>query len=149
MNRRLVKLVPVLEAVYYRSLTSSGCGSFCRGPLHWIRGWGLPMGSIPAAAHWWCARLMGRRFWGGCWFSSLGGRGRGRGTPGRVLQRRWDDVSQDDASSEHPCLYVYILYVGQWKFRCSMSSGHWEGGPWSSIALGRHVRSSGFNNPST
>ena len=29
-----------------------GCGSFCRGPLHWIRGWGLPMGSIPAVAHW-------------------------------------------------------------------------------------------------
>jgi hypothetical protein len=23
----------------------------------------------------------------------------------------------------------YILNVGQWKFRCSMSSGHCEGGP--------------------
>jgi hypothetical protein len=33
----------------------------------------------------------------------------------------------------------YILYVGQWKFRCNMSSGHREGGPRSSIALGRHV----------
>jgi hypothetical protein len=43
----------------------------------------------------------------------------------------------------------HILYVDQWKFRCSMSSGHHEGGPRSSIALGRHVLSSGFNNPST
>jgi len=34
----------------------------------------------------------------------------------------------------------YILYVDQWKFRCSMSSGHHEGGPRSSIALDRHVR---------
>jgi hypothetical protein len=33
----------------------------------------------------------------------------------------------------------YILYVGQWKFRCNMSSGHREGGSRSSIALVRHV----------
>ena len=42
----------VLDGVNARPLAGSGCGSFCRGPLHWIRGWGLPMGSIPAAAHW-------------------------------------------------------------------------------------------------
>ncbi len=129
----------VLDDVNEWPLTGSGCGSFWRGPLHWIHGWGLPMGSIPTAAHWWWAGLMGRRFWGGCWFSSLGGRGRGRGTPGRVMQRRWDDVSQDDASSEQPLCVCYILYVGQWKFHCNMSSGHREGGPRSSIALGRHV----------
>ena len=41
----------VLDGVNARPLAGSGCGSFCRGPLHWIRGWGLPMGSIPAA-HW-------------------------------------------------------------------------------------------------
>ncbi len=34
---------------------------------------------------------------------------------------------------------MYILYVGQWKFRFNMSSGHHEGGPRSSIALDRHV----------
>ncbi len=48
--------------------------------------------------------------------TSLGGRGRGRGTPGRVLQRRWDDVSQDDASSEHPCLYVIYYMLGSGSF---------------------------------
>ncbi len=42
----------VLDGVNARPLVGSGCGSFCRGPLNWIRGWGLPMGSIPAAAHW-------------------------------------------------------------------------------------------------
>ena len=25
---------------------------FCGGPLHWIRGWGLLMGSVPGATHW-------------------------------------------------------------------------------------------------
>ncbi len=42
----------VLDGVNARPLAGAGCGSFCRGPLHWIRGWGLPMGSIPVAAHW-------------------------------------------------------------------------------------------------
>jgi hypothetical protein len=42
----------VLDGVNTRPLAGSGCGSFCRGPLHWIRGWGLSMGSIPGAAHW-------------------------------------------------------------------------------------------------
>jgi hypothetical protein len=40
----------VLDGVNARPLAGSGCGSFCRGPLNWIRGWGLTMGSIPAAA---------------------------------------------------------------------------------------------------
>ncbi len=32
----------VLDDVNVKSFTGSGCGSFYRGPLHWIRGWGLP-----------------------------------------------------------------------------------------------------------
>ncbi len=42
----------VLDVVNARPLAGAGCGSFCRGPLHWIHGWGLPMGSIPPEAHW-------------------------------------------------------------------------------------------------
>ena len=34
----------VLDGVNARSFTGSGCGSFSRGPLHWIRGWGLAYG---------------------------------------------------------------------------------------------------------
>ena len=36
--------------------------------------------------------------------------------------------SQDDASSKQPCL-CYILYVEQWKFRCSMRQIIANGGP--------------------
>jgi hypothetical protein len=32
------------------------------------------------------------------------------------------------------------VFVEQWKFGWNMSSGHREGGPRSSFALGRHVR---------
>ncbi len=35
--------------------------------------------------------------------------------------------------------FCYVLYVDQWKFHYSMSSGHHEGGPRSSFALVRHV----------
>jgi hypothetical protein len=42
----------VLDDDNTRSLPGSGCGSFHRGPLNWIHGWGLSMGSIPGSAHW-------------------------------------------------------------------------------------------------
>ena len=37
----------VLEGSNTRSISGSGCESFCRGPLHWVRGWGLTMGCVP------------------------------------------------------------------------------------------------------
>jgi hypothetical protein len=60
-----------------------------------------------------------------------GGRGRGCGTPGRVLLRRFRRTTRV------PNIPGCILYVDQWGFRFSMSSDHREGGPRSSIALGR------------
>ena len=42
----------VLEDAIVRSIAGSGCESFCRGPLHWICGWGLSMGTVPGSAHW-------------------------------------------------------------------------------------------------
>ena len=76
----------------------------------------------------------------------LGGAGEGkRNSRARAVET----FSQDDASSKQPLTVYYILYVEQWGFRCSMSSGPREGGPRSSIALGRHVHCSIFDNPST
>ena len=75
----------------------------------------------------------------------LGGRGRGRGVPGRVLLRSF----RRTAGSKQP-LCMFILYVEQWRFRCGMSSGHRERGffdprtPWADAC-----DVSGFNNSST
>jgi hypothetical protein len=84
---------------------------------------------------------MGRHFWvgRGCFF--LGGRGRGRGAPGCVLLRSFRRTSglQTD-------LLVSILYVEQWRFRCSMSSDHRERG--SSI-LGRPGQTCEMSRAST
>jgi hypothetical protein len=44
--------IRVLDDVNTWSLVGSGCGSFWRGPLHWIHEGGLPMGSIPGTSHW-------------------------------------------------------------------------------------------------
>jgi hypothetical protein len=44
----------------------------------------------------------------------LGGRGRGRGTPGHDCR----GVFADDTSSKQSCYICYILYIAQWKFRC-------------------------------
>ena len=58
-------------------------------------------------------------------------------------------LSQDGRAPNSPFLY-YILYVEQWRFHCSMSSGHRERGfldprtPWADAC-----DVSGFNNPST
>ena len=89
--------------------------------------------------------LMRRRFRVGCGCFFLGGRGRGRGVPGRGLRRSF----RRTAGSKQP-LCMFILYVEQWRFRCSMSSGHRERGffdprtPWADAC-----DVSGFNNSST
>jgi hypothetical protein len=77
-------------------------------------------------------------FLGRTWMFFSGGSGGGE----EELQGTTvETFSQDDASSKQPSLCdEYILYIAQWGFHCSMSSGHHEGGPRSSIALGRHVR---------
>ena len=36
----------VLDDVNVWSFAGSGCGSFSRGPLDWIRGWGLAYGIV-------------------------------------------------------------------------------------------------------
>jgi hypothetical protein len=112
---RNLRVKRVLDGVNERPLAGSGCGSFCRGPMHWIPSWGLPMGSIPAAEHWRWARLINATYW------------------------RWARLITSSYEFRTALCVCYILYVGQWKFRCNMSSDHREGGPRSSIALGRHV----------
>jgi hypothetical protein len=66
---------------------------------------------------------MGRHFWVGCGCFSWGTGGEekasGHGQQGRSLD---DTRFQTDP-------FCYILYVEQWGFRCSMPSGHHEGGP--------------------
>jgi hypothetical protein len=42
----------VLDGVNEWSITGSGCGSFCMGPLYWIHELGLFLGPIPGAVHW-------------------------------------------------------------------------------------------------
>ncbi len=66
-------------------------------------------------------RFDGETFLGGLLIFFLGGRWRGRGTTAEAF-------SQDDASSKQPCL-CYILYIEQWKFRCSMRQTIANGGP--------------------
>ncbi len=77
---------------------------------------------------------MGRHFWVGRGCFSWGGGG-GRES---ARARSAGSVAGRHALSNSP-FFCYILYVEQWKFRCSISSGHREGGPRSSFALGRHV----------
>jgi hypothetical protein len=43
--------IRVLDDVNTRSFPGSGCESFCRDQIHWIRRWGLSMGSIPGSCH--------------------------------------------------------------------------------------------------
>ena len=60
-----------------------------------------------------------------------------------------EKFSQDERAPNSPCL-CSILYVEQWRFRCSMSSGHRERGfldprtPWADAC-----DVSGFDNPPT
>ena len=75
----------------------------------------------------------GRRFWvgRGCFF--LGGTGEGSGTPGRVLLRRFRRTTRVPNS----LFMLYIIYCAV-EVSLQHAKGHREGGPRSSIALGRH-----------
>ncbi len=133
-----------LDGVSTRSLAVSGVDL-----LHRSNAMDLRMGTVQGIYSWGSALgdgdLMRRRFRVGCGCFFLGGRGRGRGVPGRVLLRSF----RRTAGSKQPCL-CYILYVEQWRFRCIMSSGHRERGffdprtPWADAC-----DVSGFNNSST
>jgi hypothetical protein len=98
----------------------------CAGvPLHLDSRMETDQGIYPWVSTLVMGNLMGRRFWvgRGCFF--LGGRGRGNGTPGSVLLRRFHRTTRVQTVLS----VCYILYVEQWGFRCSMSSDHREGGP--------------------
>ena len=117
----------VLDGVNALSFAGFGWESFA-----WVRctgfaDGGLPMGSIPDSARV-MGDLMGRHFgWVVDFF--LGWWGRGRGTPGHDCR----DVFADDASSKQPLVFMFILYIAQWKFRCSHAKGHRERWPRSSM----------------
>ena len=69
-----------------------------------IYGWGRSRESIPGAAHWrW--RFDEEAFSGRLWMFFLGGRGRGRGVPGRVLLRSF----RRTAGSKQPCVCLYYM----------------------------------------
>ena len=72
----------------------------------------------------------GETFLGRTWMFFLGGAGEGKWNSRTCAV---ETFSQDDASSKQPLAVCYILYVEQWGFHFSMSSGHYEGGPRSSI----------------
>ncbi len=57
-----------------------GWESFAWVRYTWVHGWGLPMESIPGLTG--DGKFDGETFLGGLWMFFLGGRGRGRGTPG-------------------------------------------------------------------
>ena len=61
---------------------------------------------------------------------------RGAGGEGKASGHGQKRRSLDDTHFQ-TVPFCYILYVEQWGFLCSMSSGHHTWGPRSSIALGR------------
>ena len=61
------------------------------------------------------ARLMGKHFRVGCWFFSWGGGGGEEELQGTTAEARF----ADDASSKRPYI-CSVLYIAQWRFRCSM-----------------------------
>ncbi len=87
------------------------------GPMHWTRGWGLAYGVCP----WGSALVMGDLM------GSLSGGGGGgeEETPGHVLLSRFRRMTR---VSEQPFL-CYILYIEQWRFRCSMRQTVANGDP--------------------
>jgi hypothetical protein len=74
------------------------------------------------------------RFLGRLLIFFFGGRGRGRGG---VRASTAESFSQDDTRFQTAPFLCCILYIDQWKFRYSMSSGHHERGfldprtPWT------------------
>ena len=105
-----------------RSLAGFGWESFA-----WVRytgftDGGLPMGSIPGARTG-DGRFVGETFLGGLLMFFLGGRGRGRGVPGRVLLRN----VRRTVGSKQP-LFGVIYYI--------LSSGGFAGACLQAIAKG-------------
>ena len=92
-------------------------------------------------------RFDGEAFLGRLLIFFLGGRGRGRAGDRASTAASF---SQDDARFQTAPFLCYILYIEQWKFRCSMSSGHRERGfldprtPWADAC-----DVSGSDSPST
>jgi hypothetical protein len=76
----------------------------------------------------------------------LGGAGEGK----RSSRARFAEKFSQNGGLRTAPILCYILYVEQWRFRCSMSSGHRERGffdprtPWADAC-----DVSGFNNSST
>ncbi len=95
------------------------------------------IGNLSLGRHTGDGKSDGETFLNRTWMFFLRGTGGEEKAPGHGQQgRSLDDVLfQTDT-------FCYILYVEQWGFRCYMPSGHREGGPRSSITLGRHVRCS-------
>jgi hypothetical protein len=86
--------------------------------MDWIYGWGLVYGIYDWISTLVMGDLMGRRFWVGCGFKKkncLGGRGRGRGTPGHVLLSRFKTRFTGRHESPNSPFYViyYILISGR------------------------------------
>jgi hypothetical protein len=88
---------------------------------------------------------MGRRFWVGCGWFFLGGRGRGRGNS---RARTAESFFAGRRESPNSLFYLYILYIEQWEFRCIKFQSIAK----SALdldALGRHVRCSSVDNSTT
>jgi hypothetical protein len=88
---------------------------------------------------------MGRRFWVGCGWFFLGGRGRGRGDS---RARTAESFFAGRRESPNSLFYLYILYIEQWEFRCIKFQSIAK----SALdldALGRHVRCSSVDNSTT
>jgi hypothetical protein len=132
-----------LDGVSTRSLAVSGVDL-----LHRSNAMDLRMGTVQGIYSWGSALedgdLMRRRFRVGCGCFFLGGRGRGRGVPGRVLLRSF----RRTAGSKQPvCFIYYMLSSGGCAATCLQAIA--KGG--SSI-LGRPGQTRalfGFDNPST
>ena len=71
--------------------------------------WNLSLGALVMG------NLMGRHFWVGCGCFFLEGWGRGRGTPGYDCR----DVFAGRREFQTALFLCYILYVEQWRFRCT------------------------------
>ena len=134
----------VLDGVNARSLAGFGWESFA-----WVRctgfaDGGLPMGSIPGSARV-MGDLMGRHFgWVVDFF--LGGAGEGKRSSRARLLRRFSQTTRVPNSP-----YMFILYIAQWKFRCSHAKGHRErwsrsSMPWADTCA---VRASTTRRPSS
>jgi hypothetical protein len=95
----------------------------------WIPDGDCP-GNLSLGRHTGDGKSDGETFLGRTWMFFLGESGGEEKLPGHSQQGR----SLDDTRFQ-TAPFCYILYVDQWGFRFSMSSGHREVGPRSSIAL--------------